>query len=220
MGRYFLYEWHQQSHHKVGLWLPIGFFILLNLITPFTLPNNDLQGGMGQSDFILSLLWIGLLLCYFLGTEHLFLEDKKKHLTDFYRLYAVPLEAIFLVKVMVFFILRTVGLLLVLPLIALLWHIPIDILGRFMAMLLVSAPAIVFFIGFGSLLLALLEENHFLIFLLVFPLIIPAIIFAATGCYAQTPLLDNIPLPFSFSVLSVCITTFASPSLLRLLQDS
>jgi len=215
MWMYLQYEWHRQFHNKINLWMPISFFTLINLIMPFTMP----AGTTYSPFFILAILWMGLLLSCFLGTDSLFLEDKKRYFTDYYRLYHLPYEALFLIKMFVFMVLRIGGLLLIVPIVGLFWNISIDLLIRFMVMTLVASPAIIFFVGFGSLLLSLLEENHFLIFLLIFPLIIPALIFAATGCYVNTPLLDSVSLPVAFSVLAICITSFASAPLMVLLQD-
>ena len=84
-------------------------------------------------------------------------------------------------------------------------------------MLIISSPGLLFFSAFGALLSVGLRNSGLVVFVLMLPLVLPAIIFGAAGCNTNELLSDAYKLPLAFSLFSVIVTTGFSGYLLKII---
>lgn len=212
----FMFECAVNVKRKKDIFLFIFFFLSICFIFPLTMhPNTMLLrtifGGV---------IWAALLLSSFISVDKLFYDDVQDGFIDRYVQFPVPEEAIFFIKAFCFTLFRLVSLTVILPFIALLYHISLEEIVRIIIIINISAPAILFFGAFAALLTAHLQTATMIIFILTFPLILPAIIFGAGSILSDAPLWSLIKLPLAFSLFSCSITILLSRPLIKLLHDT
>ena len=213
MMEYFKFELTLQCKKMGDILLPALFFLITILIMPFTIkPETELLREM-----VVGLVWTALILSSFLSSEKLFGDDIHDGYVDRYRDFSLPLEMIFFIKSLVFSIVRLIPLIVILPIIGILFHLSYQEILRIIIMLLISAPGLLFFSAFGALLSAGLRNAGLMVFILILPLILPAIIFGASGCDIQKMLRDVIHLPLAFSLFSIVLTTSFSGYLIKII---
>lgn len=213
MIEYFKFELNLQCKKMGDILLPALFFLITMIIMPFTVrPESEFL-----REVAIGLIWTSLILSTFLSSERLFGDDIHDGYIDRYKDLSLPLESIFFIKSLVFAIIRLVPLIIILPLIGLLFHLSFSEIIRIIIMLLVAAPGLLFFSAFGALLSAGLRNAGLMVFILILPLILPAIIFGASGCDIEKMLNDVFKLPLAFSLFSVVLTTSFSGYLIKII---
>jgi len=215
MIEYFKFELNLQCKKMGDILLPALFFLITIIIMPFTVrPETDLL-----REIVVGLIWTALILSTFLSSERLFGDDIHDGYIDRYKDLSLPLEVIFFIKSLVFAIIRLAPLIMVLPIVGLLFHLSFLEVMRIIVMLLIAAPGLLFFSAFGALLSAGLRSVGLMVFILILPLILPAIIFGASGCDIEKMLSDVFKLPLAFSLFSVVLTTSFSGYLIKIIYS-
>ena len=215
MLNYFMFETRLMLKNMGDIFMPMMFFIASIVIMPFTM-NPDAHI---LHDIASSLIWTALLLSCFLSSDKIFIFDINDGFIDKYPLINIPIQGIFFIKIIVFSLLRIIPIIMILPVIGVLFGLNISEIIRIMIMVIISFPAVTFFAGLGALLSAVLNQGGFFIFMIIFPLILPAIIFGAAGCDIQTPLVNVFKLPLAFSLFSCLMTTILSPFIFKILHQ-
>lgn len=215
MLTYFLYELKIQSRYASHLIVPILFFLGGLILFPFTVAPQLID----LTSVSIGLVWTVLLLSCFIAPDGFFLEDKNSAFMMRFPFFTIPLEGIFLVKALVFLLVRIFPLIIIMPIIGLLFHWSPEQIIRMMIMVLISSPALVFFSLFGGLLAVALGQSGHWIFMMIFPLIIPILIFGASGCDLQKSLIDVIYFPLAFSGFSIFITMIASHFIFKVIYS-
>jgi heme exporter protein B len=189
-----------------GVWGGMLYFLLTLMIMPFTLKITDAN----ITNLAPTMIWVAIIPAILTASNRIFSDDIHDGFIDRFVLMNISVSFVFIIKIMVIYIFIIIPSLCTLPILSILFHIPVDITYRLFWGLLCCLPAIAFFTGFGTLLSLHGKVGHILTFLIVIPLIIPAIILGAGIVYTSAPLSVALKLPIIFSLISVLVTVPAS----------
>ncbi|QJE74186.1 heme exporter protein CcmB [Aerophototrophica crusticola] len=153
------------------------FFVLCVVLFPF---------GIGPEPNILAriapgVILVAALLASLLSLERLFQADHEDGSLDLLALSPLPLGGVALVKVLAHWLVTGVPLILAAPLLAMLLNLPADGFGILLLTLLLTTPLLSLVGGVGAALTLGARRGGVLLPLLVLPLYIPALIFAAAA---------------------------------------
>lgn len=153
------------------------FFVLCVVLFPF---------GIGPEPNILAriapgVILVAALLASLLSLERLFQADHEDGSLDLLALSPLPLGGVALVKVLAHWLVTGVPLILASPLLAMLLNLPADGFGILLLTLLLTTPLLSLVGGVGAALTLGARRGGVLLPLLVLPLYIPALIFAAAA---------------------------------------
>jgi len=178
------------------------YFLLTLIIMPFTLNI----AAFNLTDIAPTMIWVAIIPAILTSSSRLFSNDLDDGFIDRHYLMNITFELLFIIKICVLFICVILPLLCVIPIVALLFDLSLNSVIRIYAGLLSSLPAIAFFTGFGALLSIHAKMGHLLTFILVIPLIVPAIILGAGLVYTSDSVIDFIKFPIIFSLIAILIT--------------
>ncbi|TWB38081.1 heme exporter protein CcmB [Nitrospirillum pindoramense] len=153
------------------------FFVLCVVLFPF---------GVGPEPNVLTriapgVLLIAALLAALLSMERLFQGDFEDGSLELLLLSPLPAEGVAVAKVAAHWLVTGVPLMLVAPLLALLLRMPVDQLGLLVGTLALVTPLLSLIGAVGAALTLGARRSGVLLPLLVLPLYIPVLIFAAAG---------------------------------------
>lgn len=197
-----------------GMWGGIAYFLLSLMIMPFTLDIVDFD----LVKIAPTMIWVSIIPAILISSNQLFIQDIEDGFIDRYPLMHIGYEMIFVAKICVMLIGVILPLLCIIPVASILFSMPSATLIRLYAGLIATMPAIAFFTGFGTLLSLHGRMGHLLTFIVVIPLIIPAIILGAGTVYSAQPLFEILKLPILFSLISILVTVPAGAFLYQQLS--
>ena len=193
---------------------PLLFVLIVVTLFPLAVgPGPDILGRIATG-----VIWVAALLSALLGSERLFRDDFLDGTLEQMVLLPVPLPAIALGKVAVHWLLSGLPLVILAPLCALLLKLPFIGWGTLMLTLLVGTPILSAMTAVGAALTVSLGRGGALLSLLLLPLFIPLLIFAAaavestlvgTSAYGQVLLLAG------FMLLTLTLAPLAVAAAIR-----
>ena len=200
------------------LLLPVGFFILLSALFALTLP--DLSTSMATIGA--SSLWLSALLAILLSMDRLFLADYQSgHLKTLCQ-SRLPLCFIIFIKICNHWLTTLLPLILMSPLVALFYHLPIALYGILVLSISIGSVALISLNALGSALTVGLNHRGILLTLLMIPLQIPIILFG-TGVITLyengQAVLAMLALLGALSILSLIASPFLCAFCLRVNED-
>jgi len=152
---------------------PLLFFIVVTTLFPLALSPeaSELQGiGIG-------VLWVAVLLSSLLALEGLFRADVEDGSMEQLLLSPVPFGLVVFAKIAAHWIVAGIPLIVLVPVVALSFHIPLGALPTLVAALLLATPTISVLVAIGAALTVTLRSAASIIGLLVLPLTSPVLIF-------------------------------------------
>lgn len=214
MWRIFCLELRVAFRHRAEIANPLWFFLMV--ITLFTLaigPDPQLLARLTPG-----IIWVAALLSSLLALERLFRDDFQDGSLEQLMLLPLPLPAVVLAKVMAHWTVTGLPLLILSPLAALL--LGMDVYGwKIMALtLLLGTPTLGFLGAPGVGLTVGLKRGGVLLSVLVLPLTIPLLIFAAAAMDAAAM---HLPVEGYMAILgallagSATLSPFATAAALR-----
>jgi len=199
-----------------GQWLnPILFFIIV--ITLFPL-------GVGPGPNTLSIIapgviWVSALLAVMLSLQSLFYDDLHNGCLEQFVLSSQPLSVVVLAKVVAWWLLGGLPLLLVSPLLAVLMHLPSSAIPVLMLSLLLGTLTLILVGAIGAALTATVGNGGgILLSLLVLPLTVPVLIFGSGAVQAaatQMPVVGHLSLLAALLALALSLAPVATAAALR-----
>jgi heme exporter protein B len=156
------------------------------------------------------MIWVAIIPAILTASNRIFSDDIQDGFFDRFVLMNISMAFVFIVKIIVLYVFVIIPALFILPFLSILFNMSVDLTYRLLCGLLCCLPAIAFFTGFGTLLSLHGKIGHILTFLVVIPLIIPAIILGAGVVYTTEPIISAIKLPIIFSLIAILITVPAS----------
>ncbi|MCA1798909.1 MAG: heme exporter protein CcmB [Xanthomonadaceae bacterium] len=195
--------------------LPPLFVVLVASLFPL---------GISPSQAVLELIapgvvWVAALLAALLGLELLFRPDYDDGALELLALSPHPLAAMAASRIAVHWLVTGVPILAVAPLVALMYSVPLEVLGVLMLGLLIGTPLLSLIGGIAAALTVSLKRSAPLLALLVLPLCIPVLIFgtratalASSGLSAAAALY----LLGAMLVLGVTLAPLAAGAALRI----
>ncbi|WP_404408461.1 heme exporter protein CcmB [Pseudidiomarina marina] len=178
---------------------PLLFVVIVVTLFPLAVgPGPDILGRIATG-----VIWVAALLSSLIGSERLFRDDFLDGNLEQLVLSPAPLPLLALGKVVVHWLLSGLPLVILAPVCALLLKLPFEAWGTLMLTLLVGTPMLSAMTAVGAALTVSLGRGGALLSLLLLPLFIPLLIFAAaavestlvgTSAYGQVLLLAGLML--------------------------
>lgn len=154
---------------------PLLFFVIVTLLFPFALnPEEELLNGIACG-----VLWISALLAILLGADSLFRGDAEDGSLEQLLLAPVPLVVTVWAKLVAHWLVALVPLVVLVPLLAVSFYVPLRALDTFVLALLLATPSLTVLVALGAALTVTLKRGGALVGLLFLPLTVPLLIFGA-----------------------------------------
>jgi heme exporter protein B len=158
---------------RIEALLPLGFFIVAAGLFPIGVgPEPQMLRQMGPG-----VVWVCALLAAMLSVTQMFASDHQDGSLEQMLLSAEPLVTVVLGKVLAHWLSSGVPLVIAAPLIGVLFDMRADAIGWLALTLLLGTPILSLLGAVGAALTLGLRSGAALVFLLVLPLTIPALIF-------------------------------------------
>ena len=201
--------------HRAEALNPLLFFLIVVSLVPL---------GLGPRREVLELvapgvLWIGALLAALLSLERMFRTDFEDGSLELMLVSPHPLPIIVLAKILAHWLVTGLPLLAAAPLIALLLGLPGRSLTALLATLALGTPALSAVGAIGVALMVGLRRGGMLLSLLVLPLYIPVLVFAASAVAAAAgglPATGQLYVLGALAVLSLSLAPVAAAAALRI----
>jgi heme exporter protein B len=164
-------------------WLnPLLFFILVAVLFPLTMtPSIKILQQIGPG-----VIWVAILLAILMSLPRLFQPDYEDGSLEQWLLGAYPLSLLVFAKVAAQWIMLSLPLLFMTPLIALMFHLTWQVTQILIFSLLLGTPLLTLLGSIGAALIVGLRQSGLLLALILLPLYIPALIFATAALNAAT----------------------------------
>ena len=162
-------------------WLnPLLFFFLVSILFPLTLsPDVKILQMMGPG-----IVWVAVLLAVLLSLTRLFQPDYEDGSLEQWLLGPYPLALLVFAKIAAHWLMLFLPLLVMTPLIAMMFHLPVNVVKVLMMTLLLGTPLLTLLGAIGAALIVSLRQSGLLLALILLPLYIPTLIFATAALNA------------------------------------
>ena len=193
---------------------PLLFFILVTSLFPL---------GIGADTKLLQavapgVIWVAALLAALLSLDSVFRSDFEDGSLEQYLLSSHPVSVLVLAKIIAHWLITGLPLLLVSPLLGVLLGLPADGIKILFFTLLLGTPVLSLIGSVGVALTVGLRKGGMILSLLVLPLYIPLLIFAAgavDSAAAGLPVTAHLSLIAALLVLALSLSPFATAAALR-----
>ncbi len=201
--------------HRAEALNPLLFFLIVVSLVPLgASPRRELLELVAPG-----MLWIGALLAALLSLERMFRTDFEDGSLELMLISPHPLPLIVLAKIVAHWLVTGLPLLAAAPLIALLLGLPGRSLAVLLATLALGTPALSAVGAIGVALTVGLRRGGMLLSLLVLPLYVPVLVFAAGAVAAAAgglPALGQLYVLGALAALSLSLSPFAAAAALRI----
>jgi heme exporter protein B len=163
-------------------WLnPLLFFFLVSILFPLTLsPDVKILQMMGPG-----IVWVAVLLAVLLSLTRLFQPDYEDGSLEQWSLGPYPLALLVFAKITAHWLMLFLPLLVMTPLMALMFHLPVNVVKILMITLSLGTPLLTLLGAIGAALIVSLRQSGLLLALILLPLYIPTLIFATAALNAE-----------------------------------
>lgn len=194
---------------------PLLFFVLVTALFPLGIgANPELLRNIAPG-----IIWVAALLAAMLSLDSVFRSDFEDGSLEQLLISAQPLSVLVLAKVIAHWLITGLPLLIVAPLLGLLLNLPGASIAALMLTLLLGTPVLSMIGAIGVALTVGLRRGGVILSLLVLPLYIPVLIFAANAVEtsgAGLPITAHLSLLSALLVLSVSLTPLATAAALKI----
>jgi heme exporter protein B len=202
-----------------GQWVnPLLFFVLVVSLFPLGLnPDPELLRTIAPG-----VIWVAALLAALLSLEALFRSDFDDGSLEHMVLTPHPLPLLVLAKLVAHWLLTGLPLLLVAPLLALLLNLQVEAVPVLLATLALGTPLLSLIGGIGVALTVGLRGGGVLLSLLLLPLYVPVLIFAAGAvghAQAGMAVTGQLALLGALLALAIALAPLATAAALRISLD-
>lgn len=200
--------------HRAEMINPLLFFVLVTSLFPL---------GIGAEPALLravgpGVIWVAALLAALLSLEGIFRSDFEDGTLEQFLLSSHPVSVLVLAKVLAHWLITGLPLLLVSPLLGVLLGLPGDAIVILLVTLALGTPVLSLIGAIGVALTVGLRKGGMILSLLVLPLYIPLLIFAASAvdtAAAGFPVSAHLSLISALLVLALSLSPFATAAALR-----
>ena len=200
--------------HRAEMINPLLFFVLVTSLFPL---------GIGAEPALLravgpGVIWVAALLAALLSLEGIFRSDFEDGTLEQFLLSSHPVSVLVLAKVLAHWLITGLPLLLVSPLLGVLLGLPGDAIVILLVTLALGTPVLSLIGAVGVALTVGLRKGGMILSLLVLPLYIPLLIFAASAvdtAAAGFPVSAHLSLISALLVLALSLSPFATAAALR-----
>jgi len=200
--------------HRAEMINPLLFFVLVTSLFPL---------GIGAEPALLravgpGIIWVAALLAALLSLEGIFRSDFEDGTLEQFLLSSHPVSVLVLAKVLAHWLITGLPLLLVSPLLGVLLGLPGNAIVILLVTLALGTPVLSLIGAVGVALTVGLRKGGMILSLLVLPLYIPLLIFAASAvdtAAAGFPVSAHLSLISALLLLALSLSPFATAAALR-----
>ena len=197
---------------------PLFFFAMVSALFPLALgPDPDQLTALGPG-----VVWVAALLSTLLSLNGLFLSDLEDGSLDQLILSPQPLPLLTLGKTVAHWLVSGFPLVIVSPLIAITYQMPVQTIGIMMATLTLGTISLSLLGSVGAALTVGLNRGNALLSLLVLPLAMPVLIFGARTvslAAANDAVAAGIYFLAAYCMLTISFAPFAAAAALKISND-
>nr|WP_143004075.1 heme exporter protein CcmB [Thiohalorhabdus denitrificans] len=201
--------------HRSELGNPLMFFIVVVTLFPLALgPEQDILTRVAPG-----IIWVAALLAATLSMDGMFRSDFEDGSLEQMLLSPHPPALLVVAKVLAHWLVTGLPLILISPLLALFLHLPLEALPVLLATLALGTPVLSMVGAIGVALTVGLRRGGLLLTLLVLPLYIPVLIFAAgavDNAAAGLPVAGQLYFLAALLVLALTLAPLATAAALRI----
>jgi len=201
--------------HRAEMINPLLFFVLVTSLFPL---------GIGADPRLLQsvgpgVIWFAALLAALLSLEGIFRSDFEDGTLEQFLLSSHPVSVLVLAKVLAHWLITGLPLLVISPLLGVLLGLPGDAIMILLVTLTLGTPVLSLIGAVGVALTVGLRKGGMILSLLVLPLYVPLLIFAASAvdtAAAGLPVTAHLSLISALLVLSLSLSPLATAAALRI----
>jgi len=201
--------------HRAEMINPLLFFVLVTSLFPL---------GIGADPILLravgpGVIWVAALLAALLSLEGIFRSDFEDGTLEQFLLSSHPVSVLVLAKVLAHWLITGLPLLLISPLLGVLLGLPGDAIIILLVTLALGTPVLSLIGAVGVALTVGLRKGGMILSLLVLPLYVPLLIFAASAvdtAAAGLPVTAHLSLISALLVLALSLSPLATAAALRI----
>jgi heme exporter protein B len=201
--------------HRAEMINPLLFFVLVTSLFPL---------GIGADPKLLQavaagVIWVAALLAALLSLEGIFRSDFEDGTLEQFLLSSHPVSVLVLAKVLAHWLITGLPLLVISPLLGVLLGLPGDAIIILLVTLALGTPVLSLIGAVGVALTVGLRKGGMILSLLVLPLYVPLLIFAANAvdtAAAGFPVTAHLSLISALLVLSLSLSPLATAAALRI----
>jgi heme exporter protein B len=201
--------------HRAEMINPLLFFVLVTSLFPL---------GIGADPILLravgpGVIWVAALLAALLSLEGIFRSDFEDGTLEQFLLSSHPVSVLVLAKVLAHWLITGLPLLVISPLLGVLLGLPGDAIIILLVTLALGTPVLSLIGAVGVALTVGLRKGGMILSLLVLPLYVPLLIFAASAvdtAAAGLPVTAHLSLISALLVLALSLSPLATAAALRI----
>ncbi|MEN8204964.1 MAG: heme exporter protein CcmB [Pseudomonadota bacterium] len=201
--------------HRAEMINPLLFFVLVTSLFPLGIgADPKLLQAVGPG-----VIWVAALLAALLSLEGIFRSDFEDGTLEQFLLSSHPVSVLVLAKVLAHWLITGLPLLVISPLLGVLLGLPGDAIMILLVTLALGTPVLSLIGAVGVALTVGLRKGGMILSLLVLPLYIPLLIFAANAvdtAAAGLPVTAHLSLISALLVLSLSLSPLATAAALRI----
>ena len=201
--------------HRAEMINPLLFFVLVTSLFPLGIgADPKLLQAVGPG-----VIWVAALLAALLSLEGIFRSDFEDGTLEQFLLSSHPVSVLVLAKVLAHWLITGLPLLVISPLLGVLLGLPGDAIIILLVTLTLGTPVLSLIGAVGVALTVGLRKGGMILSLLVLPLYVPLLIFAANAvdtAAAGLPVTAHLSLISALLVLSLSLSPLATAAALRI----
>jgi heme exporter protein B len=201
--------------HRAEMINPLLFFVLVTSLFPLGIgADPKLLQAVGPG-----VIWVAALLAALLSLEGIFRSDFEDGTLEQFLLSSHPVSVLVLAKVLAHWLITGLPLLVISPLLGVLLGLPGDAIMILLVTLTLGTPVLSLIGAVGVALTVGLRKGGMILSLLVLPLYVPLLIFAANAvdtAAAGLPVTAHLSLISALLVLALSLSPLATAAALRI----
>ena len=201
--------------HRAEILNPLLFFVLVTSLFPLGIgADPKLLQAVGPG-----VIWVAALLAALLSLEGIFRSDFEDGTLEQFLLSSHPVSVLVIAKVLAHWLITGLPLLVISPLLGVLLGLPGDAIMILLITLALGTPVLSLIGAVGVALTVGLRKGGMILSLLVLPLYVPLLIFAASAvdtAAAGLPVTAHLSLISALLVLSLSLSPLATAAALRI----
>lgn len=214
-----LAEWRISWRSKQELFNGLMFFVMVIVLFPLGIDPGIEYLSVSAG----GLVWVAFMLSLMLTVGQMFKQDFEDGTIEQWVLCDQPLFLLVLAKVFALWVVTSLPLVIISPLLAVMLHMPASQVPIMLATLLVGTPCLALIVSVGAALTAGVRGGGVLLMLLVLPLATPVLIFATGILRAASEGLEVgglFAILMALLVLAVTACPFATAASLKIAVDN
>jgi len=201
--------------HRAEMINPLLFFVLVTSLFPLGIgADPKLLQAVGPG-----IIWVAALLAALLSLEGIFRSDFEDGTLEQFLLSSHPVSVLVIAKVLAHWLITGLPLLVISPLLGVLLGLPGDAIMILLVTLTLGTPVLSLIGAVGVALTVGLRKGGMILSLLVLPLYVPLLIFAANAvdtAAAGLPVTAHLSLISALLVLALSLSPLATAAALRI----